>query len=67
MKSREIHTALRYHDAAWAGLQPQCVGGSAAVPKKGEEMLLRAYPGSEVEFWGEERDKVTRKDIAIVV
>lgn len=37
------------------------------MPKKGEEMLLRAYPGSEVEFWGEERDKVTRKDIAIVV
>lgn len=53
----------------------RCLGRSAATvrgrkcccAKKGEEMLLRAYPGSEVEFWGEEGDKVTRKDIAIVV
>lgn len=37
------------------------------MPKKGEEMLLRAYPGSEVGVWGEEGDEVTRKDIAIVV
>lgn len=52
-----------------------CLGRSAATvrgrkcccAKKGEEMLLRAYPGSEVGVWGEEGDEVTRKDIANVV
>lgn len=52
-----------------------CLGRSAAPgrgrkccrAKKGEEMLLRAYPESEVGLWGEEGDEVTRKDIAIVV
>jgi len=50
MKSREIHAALRY----------LCLGRFAATArgrkcchaKKGEEMLLRAYPGSEMGFFG---------------
>lgn len=65
MKSREIHTALRYHNTAWAGLQPQCVGGSAAVPKNVRKCYSEPTLGLK---WGfGERDEVTRKDIAVVV
>lgn len=42
-------------------------GRKCCCAKKGDEMLLRACPGSEVGVWGEEGDELTRKEIAIVV
>lgn len=53
-------------NTAWRVLQPQCVGGSAAVPKK----VMKCYsePALGLKWvWGEEGDELTRKEIAIVV